>query len=150
MTAKGRKESQLYDLKFMEKIPVSQLAKSLANVMQEFTQSGGVRPFGVSLLLCGYDDSGPHLYQVDPSGTFWGWKASAIGQNVNSSKAFLEKRYREDIEIEDAVHTAILALKENFDGEMNQSNIEIGVVGEDRVFRILSENEVKDYLEEVL
>lgn len=39
----------------------------------------GVRPFGVSLLIAGYDDQGPQLYQVDPSGSYWGWKASAIG-----------------------------------------------------------------------
>ena len=71
----------------------------------------GVRPFGVSLLAAGYDDDGPHLYQIDPSGSFWAWKASAIGKNMVNAKTFLEKRYNEDIEIEDAIHTAILTLK---------------------------------------
>jgi 20S proteasome subunit alpha 2 len=83
--------------------------------MQEFTQSGGVRPFGVSLMVAGYDDNGPQLYQVDPSGAFFGWKASAIGKNYVNSKTFLEKRYSDDIEIEDAIHTAILTLKESFE-----------------------------------
>ncbi len=54
---------------------------------------------------------GPHLYQIDPSGSFWAWKASAIGKNMVNAKTFLEKRYNEDIEIEDAIHTAILTLK---------------------------------------
>ena len=71
----------------------------------------GVRPFGVSLLAAGYDDDGPHLYQIDPSGSYWAWKASAIGKNMVNAKTFLEKRYNEDIEIEDAIHTAILTLK---------------------------------------
>ena len=51
-----------------------------------------MRPFGVSLLIAGYDDNGPQLFQVDPSGSFWGWKASAIGKNMLNAKTFLEKR----------------------------------------------------------
>lgn len=49
--------------------------------MQEYTQSGGVRPFGVSLLVAGIDgDCVPRLFQVDPSGAYFGWKATAIGK----------------------------------------------------------------------
>ena len=106
-----------------------------------------MRPFGVSLLIAGYDHNGPSLYQVDPSGSYWGWKASAIGKNMVNAKTFLEKRYMEDMELEDAIHTAILTLKEGFDGQMTEKNVEVGVVGEDGMFRILSAAEVKDYLE---
>lgn len=54
----------------------------------------GVRPFGVSLLIAGYDEvNGPSLYQVDPSGSYWAWKASAIGKNMINAKTFLEKRW---------------------------------------------------------
>jgi hypothetical protein len=49
--------------------------------MQEYTQSGGVRPFGISVLVAGADGDGtPRLYQVDPSGAYFGWKATAIGK----------------------------------------------------------------------
>lgn len=72
--------------------PVSQLVRDTAGVMQEYTQRGGVRPFGVSLLVAGYDDDGPQLYQVDPSGAYFGWKATAIGKNFVNAKNFLEKR----------------------------------------------------------
>ena len=88
----------------------------------------GVRPFGVSLLAAGYDDTGPHLYQIDPSGSYWAWKASAIGKRMVNAKTFLEKRYNEDIELEDAIHTAILTLKEGFEGQMTEHNIELAVV----------------------
>ena len=138
-----------------------------------------MRPFGVSLLAAGYDDDGPHLYQIDPSGSYWAWKASAIGKNMVNAKTFLEKRYNEDIEIEDAIHTAILTLKvssqprswwpsyrrarlvrpsqcasaddyqEGFEGQMTEHNIELAVVGEDRKLKILSPAEIKDYLAEV-
>ncbi len=51
--------------------------------------------------------------------------------------------------IEDAIHTALLTLKEGFEGEVTSSNIEVGVIGADRVFRVLTQAEVADYLEEV-
>ena len=52
----------------------------------------GVRPFGVSLLICGWDDDKPYLLQCDPSGAYFPWKATAMGKNYISGKTFLEKR----------------------------------------------------------
>jgi 20S proteasome subunit alpha 2 len=138
----------------------------------------------VSLLICGYDETkGPTLYQVDPSGSFWAWKASAIGKNQNNAKTFLEKRcarlltpdlrlkrgrrYNDEISLEDAIHTALLTLKEGFEGQMTEKTIEIGIIGIPSateqsdmarvhgtdenavalpVFRKLSEAAIKDYL----
>eukprot|EP00449_Zooxanthella_nutricula_P002846 CAMPEP_0198509534 /NCGR_PEP_ID=MMETSP1462-20131121/13621_1 /TAXON_ID=1333877 /ORGANISM="Brandtodinium nutriculum, Strain RCC3387" /LENGTH=208 /DNA_ID=CAMNT_0044238841 /DNA_START=58 /DNA_END=681 /DNA_ORIENTATION=+ len=121
---RGRKNAQEYYSVYRELIPVSQIVREQANVMQEFTQSGGVRPFGISLMVAGYDDSGPQLFQVDPSGTYFAWKASAIGKNHVNAKSFLEKRYNEDVELEDAIHTAILTLKEGFAEAITAENIE--------------------------
>ena len=112
-------------------------------------ESGGVRPFGVSLMMAGYDENGPQLYQVDPSGSYFAWKASAIGKNMVNAKAFLEKRYNEEMELEDAIHTALLTLKEGFEGEMSGDTVEVGVVGSDGVFKVLRAEEVDDYLREV-
>ena len=55
-------------------------------------ESGGVRPFGVSLLMAGFDENGPQLYQIDPSGSFFAWKASAIGKNMVCSPAVVYKK----------------------------------------------------------
>ena len=155
--------------------PTRILVQDVARVMQEATQSGGVRPYGVSLLIAGWDDGiqpsaentlqadsgetggmdttaatseerevetegkkkatgktggilkgGPSLYQVDPSGSYFPWKATAIGKSATSAKTFLEKRYRDDLELEDAVHIALLTLKETIEGEMNGETVEIG------------------------
>ena len=148
LVAKARKAAQKYYRVYKEEIPTSILASEIASIMQEFTQQGGVRPFGVSIMLAGNDDKGPLLYQIDPSGSFFAWRASAIGKNMANAKTFLEKRYNEEIELEDAIHTAILTLKEGFEGEMTEHTIEVGVVGEDRVFRVLTPAEVKDFLDE--
>jgi 20S proteasome subunit alpha 2 len=70
---------------------------------------------------------GPMLYQVDPSGSYYPWKATAIGKSATSAKTFLEKRYTEGLELEDAVHIALLTLKETIEGEMNGETVEIGM-----------------------
>lgn len=145
LVRKARKIAQQYHLMYDEPIPTVQLVQKVANIMQEYTQSGGVRPFGVSLLVVGWDDGRPALYQCDPSGAYFAWKATAMGKNFNNCKGFLEKRYSEELELEDAIHTAILALKEGFEGQMTQDNIEIGICNKDG-FRRLTPSEVKDYL----
>ncbi|BAM80856.1 20S core proteasome subunit alpha 2 [Cyanidioschyzon merolae strain 10D] len=149
MVKKARNAAQKYYQVYRESIPVHQLVREVATVMQEFTQSGGVRPFGMSMLIAGHDEEGPQLAQVDPSGSFFFWKATAIGKNMVNAKTFLEKRYQDDVELEDAIHMAILTLKEGFDGKMMEHNIEIGVVGAERRFRALTPAEIRDYLGEV-
>lgn len=153
---KARKVSHTgYKRIYNEYPPTRILVQDVARVMQEATQSGGIRPYGVSLLIAGWDEGilpdeeaavegevgeekkpsgktggilkgGPMLYQVDPSGSYFPWKATAIGKSATTAKTFLEKRYTEGLELEDAVHIALLTLKETIEGEMNGETIEIG------------------------
>ncbi|KAF4552775.1 Proteasome subunit-like protein [Elsinoe fawcettii] len=188
---KARKVSHTgYKRIYNEYPPTRILVQDVARVMQEATQSGGVRPYGVSLLIAGWDDGiepegateglteeekkarakgktggilkgGPSLYQVDPSGSYFPWKATAIGKSATSAKTFLEKRYTEGLELEDAVHIALLTLKETIEGEMNGDTVEIGIVGppadhllgyegvegaQGPRFRKLTPQEIEDYL----
>jgi 20S proteasome subunit alpha 2 len=144
----ARKSAQKYFLTYREVQPVAEVVRDSALLMQEYTQSGGVRPFGVSCLVAGYDDDGPQLFQVDPSGAAFGWKATAIGKNYVNAKTFLERRYNDEMELDDAVHIALLTLRESYEGEMTEHNIEVGIIGEDKIFRILTPAEVRDYLDE--
>jgi len=147
LVRRARKMAQQYFLTYQEEIPTAQLVQRVATIMQEYTQSGGVRPFGVSLLIAGWDveSKRPFLFQCDPSGAYFAWKATAMGKNYINGKTFLEKRYNEDLELEDAVHTAILTLKEGFEGGMTADNIEIGICNAEG-FRRLTPAEVQDYL----
>ncbi|KAJ6358543.1 hypothetical protein OIU76_000286 [Salix suchowensis] len=86
----------------------------------------GVRPFGVSLLVSSFDDKGLRLYQVDPSGSYFSWKALAMEKNVSNAKTFLEKR---------------------FEGQISGENIETGKIGGDKQFRVLTPAEIDDYLD---
>ena len=55
----------------------------------------------------------------------------------------------QEAEIEDVIHTALLTLKEGFEGQLSGNNIEVAVVGEDQRFRLLTPSEISDYLQEV-
>jgi len=129
LVTRARKSAQAYWKIYNEYPPTKVLVEEVASVMQEATQSGGIRPFGVSLLVAGWDSHrGPMLYQVDPSGSFWAWKASAIGKNMTNAKTFLEKRYKDDISLEDAIHQALLTLKEGYEGALTEKTVEIGII----------------------
>uniref|UniRef100_G3RS11 Proteasome 20S subunit alpha 2 n=1 Tax=Gorilla gorilla gorilla TaxID=9595 RepID=G3RS11_GORGO len=81
---RARKLAQQYYLVYQEPIPTAQLVQRVASVMQEYTQSGGVCPFGVSLLVCGWNEGQPYLFQSDPSGAYLAWKATAVGKNYDN------------------------------------------------------------------
>lgn len=146
---KARKAAQVYKMTYGEYPSALALVKELATIMQDSTQSGGVRPFGVSLLVIGKGGRTGEtaLYQVDPSGAYWPWRASAIGRGMNNAKSFLEKRYADDLELEDAVHLALLSLKESFEGAMTPFNIEIGLIsGLTGQFTKLAAPQIAEYL----
>ena len=89
---------------------------------------------------------------MEASGTFYRWKATALGTGADTARGFLEKRYSDDLDIGDAIHTAILTLKDNFEGEMTEKNIEIGVIRDsdpNKSFKNLTTDELKDFLREV-
>ncbi|XP_062118378.1 proteasome subunit alpha type-7-like [Humulus lupulus] len=88
-------------------------ADARALINKKYTQSGGVRPFGLSTLIIGFDPytGAPALYQTDPFGTFSAWKANATGRNSNSLREFLEKNYKETAG-QETVKLAIRALLE--------------------------------------
>lgn len=145
LVKEARRIAQNYYLYYKEPIPVAQLVQRVATLMQEYTQSGGVRPFGVSLLICGWDNDRPYCFQCDPSGAYFAWKATAMGKNAVNGRTFLEKRFNKDLELDDAIHTAILTLKEGFEGQITADNIEVGVC-DHTGFKRLDVSTVKDYL----
>ncbi|VDM36635.1 unnamed protein product [Toxocara canis] len=149
LVKKGRKIAMQYELMYGEEIPTTQLVTKLAAVMQEYTQSGGVRPFGVSMLIAGWDaepgNGRPLLFQCDPSGAYFAWKATALGKNDVNAKTFLEKRFSDALELDDGIHTALLTLRESFDVGMTEDNVEIAICNRNGFHR-LTKQQVKDHL----
>ena len=57
------------------------IIKEISNAKQQFSQYGGARPFGVSMMLAGLNDKTPELYISDVTGNYLGYKANAIGED---------------------------------------------------------------------
>ena len=150
---KARKDIQTYHARYMDRMSPFMLCKNVADLFQNYTQSGGVRPFGIGLIVGGYDEEqGPQIFQIEASGTFYCWKATALGKGASEARTFLEKVYTDDMDIGDAVHTAIKALKNVFEGEMTSKNIEVGVIktaDPTKAFHVLTQEEIADLLKEV-
>lgn len=110
---KARIECQSHRLTVEDPVTVEYITRYIAGLQQKYTQSGGVRPFGLSTLIVGFDPytGVPSLYQTDPSGTFSAWKANATGRNSNSMREYLEKNYKETSG-QETVKLAIRALLE--------------------------------------
>ena len=88
----------------------------MCNLKQGYTQYGGLRPFGVSLLYAGWD---PHyefqLYHSDPSGNYSGWKATCIGANNGTAQSLLKQEYKDEITLEEAVGLVLKTLSKTMD-----------------------------------
>jgi len=90
----ARVECQSYRLSFEDPPSVEYLARWVANKQQKYTQSGGVRPFGLCTIIVGYDPDGtPRLFQTEPSGIYSEWFAAVAGRNSKTVKDFLVDNY---------------------------------------------------------
>uniref|UniRef100_A0A7S0KXK9 Proteasome subunit alpha type n=1 Tax=Asterionellopsis glacialis TaxID=33640 RepID=A0A7S0KXK9_9STRA len=147
---KVRVEAQSYRLTMEDSPSVEYLARYLARTQQQYTQRGGVRPFGIATLITGVegDDGNPVLYQTDPAGTHSRWKAQVIGgRNAKSLREFLEKQYTDELTEEQSVRLAIQALLEVVDS--GAKTMEICVVRKGGVKQIMDETDIDVIVKEI-
>jgi 20S proteasome subunit alpha 7 len=68
-----------------------------------YTCYGSVRPFGISTIVAGVDKTGPQLFVVEPSGSYYGYRASAVGKGRQLAKTELEKLDLANISVKQGV-----------------------------------------------
>lgn len=142
-----RIECQSHRLTMGEPITVEGVTRYIAGLQQKYTQSGGVRPFGISTLIVGIDPytKQPQLFQTDPSGSSAAWKANAIGRNSGTVREWLEKNYSET-EDKDTVRLTVKAILEVV--EADSKNIEVAVMGQQGI-ESLPESRVDELVKEI-
>ena len=137
----ARVRCQVNRITYNEPIEITALVKDVCDRKQRFTQIGGLRPYGVSLLIAGEDGS-PHLYETDPSGTIREWKAHAIGRGSKEARKVLIEEYKDNMQREKAIELALKAIKAG-EKKISSKSVEIGVI-ENKKFRLLNPQEIKD------
>jgi proteasome alpha subunit len=145
----ARRRAQVNGLRYGEPIGVETLTKEVTDYIQQYTQVGGARPFGVALIIAGIADGEPRLYETDPSGTPYEWKALAVGADRGDIREYLEANYAEDLDIRGGVRLALEALASVNDDELSPEGIGVATIDvDDETFAELTEAEKTDYLTE--
>lgn len=148
---RARVDAQINRVVYNEPIGIEILAKKVCDHKQTFTQYGGVRPYGTALLIGGIDDTGPRLFETDPSGALLMVKATGIGSGRNAVMEVLEEKYDENADINNAINLGLEALYKATEGKLTKDTIEIAAVyGTDKRFRKLVGDELQSYIQGIL
>jgi 20S proteasome subunit alpha 4 len=127
---KARLECQSHRLSVEDPASIEYVSRYVAGIQQKYTQKGGVRPFGVCMLVIGFDtDKKPRLFLTEPSGIDSEWVANAIGRGAKTVREYLEKEWESDLSRSDAIKLTIQALLEVV--QTGASSMEIAVMGSD-------------------
>ena len=126
------------------------VTKRICDIKQLYTQHAGVRPFGVSLIIGGVDKTGPKVFITYPGGSYYSYKAVAVGRGREVAESILTKEYREDMTLEEAITLAVKCLLRSAEARGDTARIRIAVIPIDtKKYRLLSDEEVQKYVEKV-
>jgi len=139
---RARIEAQIHKITYNEQIPVEVLVKRICDFKQNYTQYGGVRPFGTALLVAGVDEQGTHLFETDPSGALMAYKAGSIGAGRNTVMGVFEEKYQDNLTLDAAIGLGMEALTKASEGEIKPETVEIGLVQAGETFRKLDADDV--------
>jgi len=109
------------------------VVKEISNIKQQFSQYGGARPFGVSMMLAGINNNKPELYTSDVTGNYLEYKANAIGEDDEKIKEKLRAKYNEDLDIKKGVKIALNIFKEIQGNKFNIDRFELAFIKKDKV-----------------
>jgi proteasome alpha subunit len=107
------------------------IIKEIANVKQQFSQYGGARPFGVSLMLAGLNGKKPELFTSDVTGNYFSYHANAIGESDDKIKELLREKYKSDLTIKQGVKIALEILEKVQEKKFDLNRFELSYIESD-------------------
>jgi proteasome alpha subunit len=140
--------AQQHRVTYDEPIEVKYLVKEVCNLKQAFTQYGGARPFGISLLFASIDEEEkPRLFETEPTGMYFEFKATAIGEGEEEIKKLLDKEYKESMSLDEGLKLGLKALKKVLGSEFDVNRIDGAFVNvKDKIFTKYSLDDMKKAL----
>ncbi|KAJ1652551.1 Proteasome subunit YC7alpha/Y8 (protease yscE subunit 7) [Dispira simplex] len=151
---RARQEAAEFRYKFGYEIPVELLAKRMASINQVYTQSAGMRPLAVSMILIGMDgEMGAQLFKVDPAGYYVGYSATSAGAKQQEALNHLEKKLKAspELDYDETVELAVQTLAQVLNASFKKTDLEIAVVTKDQPeFRVLAEGEIDAELQRIM
>ncbi|MBN1644422.1 archaeal proteasome endopeptidase complex subunit alpha [Candidatus Woesearchaeota archaeon] len=120
--------AQQHTVTYGTAIDTISIVKDICSLKQICTQSGGLRPFGVSIILAGIDTDGPKIYETDPTGIYFRYKATVIGEGETEIEEIFEKEYKETMTINDALKMAVKALNQVLEKNFHVDRIDAAYI----------------------
>jgi len=136
-------------------LQIGRLVRQVADKSQIHTQRYGRRPYGLGMLVIGYDQTGTHLYETCPSGNFFDYKAMAIGSRSQSAKTYLERTFQtyDNASLDELIKHALTAVRETIGSQgetLSSKNCTVAVVGENQSLRIIEGVDLQTYINQTL
>ncbi|MGQ9551181.1 MAG: archaeal proteasome endopeptidase complex subunit alpha [Candidatus Bathycorpusculaceae bacterium] len=137
-------------LTYDEPMDVEGITKRICDIQQMYTQHAGVRPFGVSLIFAGVDKTGPRVFGTHPSGTYRGYKATALGAGRETVVAILKEEYREDMSLEDNIKLAIKCLVKALEARQLPPRVKVAVIpSKTKKMEMLADEKIEGHVKEL-
>jgi proteasome alpha subunit len=142
--------AQSNKLTYDEPIDVEVVTKRICDIQQMYTQHAGVRPFGVSIIFGGVDKTGTRVFGTHPSGTYRGYKATALGAGRETVLAILKEEYKEDLTLEQSTKLAVKCLVKALESRQLPARIKISVIpATTKKMEMLSDDKTDAYIKEL-
>jgi len=144
----ARQKAQENMMYYEEPIHVETLVKEISGIKQAFTQYGGMRPFGVSFIIGGVDESGKRLFETEPSGALAEYKAIAIGAGRNEAMDLLEKEFKDEMSYEEGILLMLKAIKRTLPEteKLSPERLEFGYIDLRMKYNAIPKEEMKNHL----
>ena len=120
--------AQSNKLTYDEPIDAEVVTKRICDIQQMYTQHAGVRPFGVSIVFAGVDKTGTRVFGTHPSGTYRGYRATALGAGRETVLAILKDEYKENMTLEETTNLALKCLTKALEARQLPPRIKIAVI----------------------
>lgn len=139
--------SQQHRVTYDSPIEPESVIKDISNIKQQFTQYGGARPFGVSLMFAGVNGKKAELFASDITGNYLSYHANAIGENDDKLKEKLREKYRHDLTIKKGVKLALEIFEESKGKEFSVDKFELAYIKlEEGKLKKIEGKEIKEFV----
>ena len=147
LVERARIQAQQNKVTYDSPIEVESIIREIANTKQMFTQYGGGRPFGVSIMVVGIDEGKPEVYASDITGNYFSYFANAIGENDEKIKEKLRLKYDKNMTIEKGLKLSLSIFKEMLGKNFDINRFDVAYIKKDKLEIIRPQ---EDYLKKLI
>lgn len=120
--------SQQHRITYDSPIEPELIIKEISNIKQQFTQYGGARPFGVSLMIAGTQNGKGRLYSSDITGNYFEYYANSIGENDAKINNLLREKYKSSLDLKKGTQLAVEIMKEVQGDKFKIERFELAII----------------------